>query len=323
MERFNYVVKVILVLLIAGPVWLLDKGYSQPQAAGEPVVIISSEAVNFLSPKWSPDGKTFAFSSDNYDGIWLADADGSNMRLLNTNRGIGFGFAWSPGGDLILGRSSHFINKRRFQDIKVIDVISGETEILVNQTRGINTLPAWSKDGSYIALAIAREPEYLTSENLRQRAIPGKTSDAVFAEHGKLYHAQPETSSETLITEFEGRIIFDLSVSPGGNKVAFQVGGKGLHLVNTDGTSLKHLGYAEQPTWTPDGKYIIATIVEDNGYVITGGQLIAINAETGEQHHLLHNPNTIALRPDVSPCGKWVLFENPQDGNIYKLKVVM
>lgn len=323
MERYNHVVKVILVLLFAGPVFLINRGYGQPKAAGEPIVLISSEAVNYLHPKWSPDGSTLAFSSDNFDGLWLADADGSNMRLLNTDSGIGFGFAWSPGGDLILGRSSQFINKRRYQDIKVIDVGSGETEILVDKTRGINTLPAWSLDGSHIALAISREPEYLTSEKLRQRALPGKSGDALFAEHGKLFHAQPEARTETLITEFEGRNIFGLSVSPDGQKAAFQVGGMGLHLVNTDGSDLKQLGYAEQATWTPDGKYLIATVIEDDGYVITGGQLVAINAETGDQHQLMPNSTIVAIRPDVSPCGQWVLFENPKNGNIYKLQVVM
>ncbi len=323
MKRNYHVIKMMLVLLLASPAWLAGKAYSQPKAAGEPIALISSEAVNYLHPKWSPDGSTLAFSSDNFDGIWLADADGRNMRLLNTDSGIGFGFAWSPGGDLILGRSSQFINKRRYQDIKVIDVKSGETEILVEKTRGINTLPAWSQDGSHIALAISRETEFLTSEKLRQRALPGKSGDAVFAEHGKLYLAQPEARSETLITEFEGRNIFGLSVSPDGQKAAFQVGGMGLYLVNTDGSGLKQLGHAEQATWTLDGKYLIATIIEDDGYLITGGQLVAINVETGEQHQLLPNSTIIALRPDVSPCGHWVLFENPQDGNIYKLQVVM
>ncbi len=323
MKRNYHVIKMMLVLLLANPAWLTDNAYSQPKAAGEPIVLISSEAVNYLNPKWSPDGKTLAFSSDNFDGIWLANADGGNMRLLNTDSGIGFGFAWSPGGDLILGRSSQFINKRRFQDIKVIDVRSGEMETLVDKTRGINTLPAWSQDGSHVALAIKQVPEYLTSEKLLQRALPGKPGDAVFSVHGKLYLAQPEARSETLITEFDGRNIFGLSVSPNGQKAAFQVGGMGLHLVNTDGGGLKQLGYAEQAAWTPDGKYLIATIIEDDGYMINGGQLVAINAETGEQHDLITNSTIIAIRPDVSPCGKWVLFENPQDGNIYKLALAM
>ncbi len=315
--------KAALVLLLAAPVFMAHKASCQTQAAGDPVVLIRSEAVNYLSPKWSPDGSTLAFSSDNFDGLWLADADGGNMRLLSTDSGIGFGFAWSPGGEHILGRSSQFVDRRRHQDIKVIDVKNGETETLVDMTRGINTLPAWSLDGSHVALAVGREPVYVTSDKLLERALPDKSGDAVFSVHGKLYHAQPEARSETLITEFEGRNIFGLSVSPNGDKAAFQVGGMGLHLVNTDGSGLKQLGYAEQASWTPDGKYLIATVIEDDGYVITGGQLVAINAETGEQHQLLPHSNIVALRPDVSPCGHWVLFENPQDGNIYKLALVI
>lgn len=296
--------------------------FAQPQAAGDPFKLISSEAVNYLNPKWSPDGSTLAFSSDNFDGIWLVDADGGNMRLLNTGSGIGFGYIWSPGGDFILGRASHFINQRRFQDIKVINVKNGEAEILVNQARGIRTLPAWSHNGANIALPIGGEFEYLTSDKLQQKALPAKSANTVFAILDKLYAADTESRTESLIAEFDGRNIFGLSVSPNGEKAVFQVGGKGLHMINTDGTGLQHLGYAEQPTWTPDGKYVIATLLEDNGYIITSGELYAIDANTGEQFHLTAHTPVIAMNPSVSPCGKWVAFDNPDDGNIYIMEII-
>ncbi len=323
-KRVNNSMLVISRLaLISGFILIFcTTAFAQPQAAGEPFKLVSSEAVNYLNPKWSPDGSTIAFSSDNHDGIWLVNADGSNMRLLSTDSGIGFGYAWSPGGDFILGRASHFINQRRFQDIKIIDVINGEAEILVKQARGIRTLPAWSQNGARIALPIGEDFEYLTSDKLQQNALPAKTSNTVFAILDKLYAADTESRTESLIAEFDGRNIFGLSVSPNGEKAVFQVGGKGLHLVNADGTGLQHLGFAEQPTWTPDGQYIIATLLKDNGYVITSGELYAIDANTGEQFHLTAHTQVIAMNPSVSPCGKWITFDNPDDGNIYLMEVI-
>ncbi len=296
--------------------------FAQPRAAGEPLKLVSSEAVNYLNPKWSPDGGTLAFSSDNHDGIWLVNADGDNMRLLSTDSGIGFGYSWSPGGDFIMGRSSRFINQRRHQDIKIIDVTNGDAEILVNQARGIRSLPAWSQNGARIALPIGEDFEYLTSDKLQQKALPAKSSNTVFAILDRLYAADTESKTESIIAEFEGRNIFGLSVSPGGEKAVFQVGGKGLHLVNADGTGLQHLGFAEQPTWTPDGKYIIATLLKDNGYMITSGELYAIDAKTGEQFHLTAHTNVIVMNPSVSPCGKWIAFDNPDDGNIYIMNLI-
>jgi Tol biopolymer transport system component len=316
--------------LIHAPVFLLSAfllvfcstAYAQPQAAGDPALLISSEAATYLNPEWSPDGNTLAFTSANYDGIWLVDADGSNMRLLSTDSGIGFGFAWSPGGDFILGRASHFVNKRRYQDIKVIDTHTGDAETMINKARGIRTLPAWSQDGAHIAIPIGEDFEYLTTSKLKERALPAKSSDAVFAILDKLYFADAESRTESFIAGFDGRNIFGLSVSPDGEKAVFQVSGKGLHMINADGSGLQQLGFAEQATWTPDGKYIIATLLEDNGYIITSGELHAIDANTGEQFHLTAHTDVIAMNPSVSPCGKWVAFDNPDDGNIYIMEII-
>ena len=56
---------------------------------------------------WSPDGTTIAFTHGENEpdrGIWLVDADGTNLRpLVPSTRGSlhGIGVVWSPRGDLI------------------------------------------------------------------------------------------------------------------------------------------------------------------------------------------------------------------------------
>ena len=71
----------------------------------------------------------------------------------------------------------------------------------------------------------------------------------------------------------------------------------------------------------PDNKYVVVSLVEDNGYYVTGGELYAINVNTGESHHLTAHTNITALKPAVSPCGKRVAFDNPDDGNIYIMEI--
>jgi Tol biopolymer transport system component/serine/threonine protein kinase len=55
------------------------------------------------SPRWSPDGRHFAYESvsdGNWD-IWVASADGSNPRRLTSDPGNERGAAWSPDGKFL------------------------------------------------------------------------------------------------------------------------------------------------------------------------------------------------------------------------------
>ena len=92
---------------------LLGDIYRMPIAGGR-AELLSGGASLEAQPRYSPNGKTIAFTSDRdgADNIWLMDADGKNrrqltketIRLVNTPM-------WTPDGEYILTRK-HFVDTR-------------------------------------------------------------------------------------------------------------------------------------------------------------------------------------------------------------------
>jgi len=272
-----------------------------------------------MNAHWSPDGQSIAFSADNHQGIWLADADGSNIRQLTADQGAGFGFSWSPCGHFILGRAATFRLWRRFNQVKIYDVQNMEYDVLVKDTRALRSLPLWTPGGSQVAMVLGDRLELKSSERLRsvESDPDAETGHIVYFLEGTLISTDMDTKTSREIASFDGRTVFNISMSPCGRKVAFQVGGRGLFVAATDGSEVKHLGYGERASWMPDGKYVVAALVKDDGYTITGSDLYMVNTGTGAYSPLTEHTGLVAMNPSVSPCGKKVLFNNPDDGNIY------
>src|SRR5262245_61116959 len=92
---------------------LLGDLYAIPIGGGEARALTSDVAWQ-MQPRYSPDGKSIAYTSDQGggDNIWVMDRDGKNpravtkesFRLLNSP-------AWAPDGDWIVARK-HFTDTR-------------------------------------------------------------------------------------------------------------------------------------------------------------------------------------------------------------------
>lgn len=290
---------------------------AQPRSAGEAVKVLSPSQGVFTHALWAPDGKTLAFSSDNFNGIWLANADGSKLRQLTQDMGVGFGFSWSPCGRFILARAAVMENNVRFHQIKLYDLKSLQAEIVLNNTRELSGLPYFTSDGTHIAYVLGKQPQFAEPASLNKSNGKAGLTETVLPVADKLISLHPQNRIQKQLADFEQRFVFNVRHSPDGKKIVFQVQGKGLYVMNTDGTSLKHIGNGEYASWLPGSDYVVVSVVEDNGRQITHAVLYAVDIKSGSYFPLTSHLSLVALKPAVSPCGKWLAFEDATSGAIY------
>ncbi len=134
---------------------LLGDLYTLPIAGGEAKALTAGVAWD-MQPRYSPDGKTIAFTSDRAggDNIWLVDRDGKNprtvtkesFRLLNSP-------VWLPDGSMLAARK-HFTAERSLGsgEIWLYHRTGGDGLQMTSKPNDQKDVgePAFSPDGRYL-----------------------------------------------------------------------------------------------------------------------------------------------------------------------------
>jgi len=230
--------------------------------------------------------------------------------------------SWSSDGSAIASRPARFDDRFRHNAIKVFEVETGAEHTLVDYQRGQMSVPQWTDLDQRIAVQVQRNVEILETGMEPVRREKQLRDEAVVVPRDNRVEKIDIAANETVVVgDFGDRNILNLVPSPDGSVIAVQIMGEGIYVIDADGSNLCEIGRAEHPVWSPDGRYLIAMITEDDGHHITGSELYAIDITTAQRFHLTAHTDLIAMHPTVSPDGRKVAFGDPNTGRIYTMTI--
>ena len=226
--------------------------------------------------------------------------------------------------------------------------VQGEPALLLKAPMGL-MCPVWSPDGSKIAVTTDRYEGILVAaedgsalhsvcrdakagykmawDASSSRVIPNALSDrAETIVSAGLYRdmlTDPAgvAAKTAALADFAGKTVINPALSPDGARIAFQIVGRGLWVINADGSNLQSLGRGSHPSWMPDSRNIVYTIVEDNGSQFTASTLMSADAVSGRTAIVYRNLEYLPMTPAVSPDGSKIAFENAADAAIYTIDI--
>jgi Tol biopolymer transport system component len=299
---------------------------AQKPVAGDISKIIEMDGVDIINPKWSPDGSKIAFTSANQTGLWVADANGDNIQQITDDESVGFGFSWSYDSSYLLARHSVQNGPRRIHAVKLYSIETGGATELTDYRNQMPAVPVFSANQQQVLLPLRDRVETLESGlQLRIKTIPtgeATTQPVVLNSRSAIQVATDQSDSYNTLVPFEGRTFLNATPSPDGQRIAFEVMGGNLYIMNTDGSGIVDLGRANRPEWSPDGRYLAAMLAEDDGYQMTQSDIVAFTTDGSECLYFTTSSGLIAMNPSWSPDGSKIAFHAANESGIFVLELI-
>ena len=188
-----------------------------------------------VGPSWSRAGDRIAYTSykTKKPQLYVISSAGGSAKQLTSSDGLKLGPEFSPDGQFILASASNHGDSNL-----VMYNLAGKIVRKVTNSRAIDVSPSWSPDGSEIAFCSNRA---------------GGPQIYIMAANGRDSRRLTHTGSNYCTSP---------AWSPKGDRIAFVCRQRGNQIFisspsGRDTMQLTFRGNNEDPSWSPDGRYIV------------------------------------------------------------------
>lgn len=240
----------------------------------------TNEVIKYFTGELGMFGTKITFVSrvGRFKELFVMDVDGSNVRQLTRDKGLAMSPSWSPRGDRIVYTS--YVTRR--PELYVTSA-EGGTGTRITDREGLELGAEFSPDASSIVAGatvsgISKIAVFDLKGTLLRRLTASSSIDVspTYSPDGsqiafcsnraggpQVYLMSPDGSGIHRASFTESNYCTSPQFSPKGDKLAFvcRTGGGANHIfvASTSGGAAQQLTYAgnnEDPTWSPDGRYL-------------------------------------------------------------------
>ncbi|MDZ7337289.1 MAG: hypothetical protein ONB30_01975 [candidate division KSB1 bacterium] len=310
--------RVFLILVIALVSGQVGAGV---RVVGKPVKLVGGDGAFFMNPMWSPDGRMIAFTGERYEGLWVMNADGSAVRELTAEPAAGYGFEWSTDSRAILTRVAEYRGPFRYNAAKIFRVDTGEARLLTDFRTSMPELPHWAEADAKVVIVSSRDVEVLDSGKEAVETVRATPRYFCYQKGGAIVVAGPGAKPVATLDPLPGEQYLNEVLSPDGKRLAFEVLGGNLYVVNIDGTGLVDLGRGNRPQWAPDSRHLAYMVAEDDGHQFISSDIYCVDLEGGTTTAITATADRLEMNPSWSPDGRMIAFDTMDEGAIYVVQV--
>lgn len=301
--------KTLLILFIT-----VVSVFAQNVTVIEDITLTTSKDGAFYYPAVSPDGTSLLFSSENYKGLWSKNLSTGKIVKITDASGAGYEPGFSTVSKEILFREDKFIKGKRFTSLFSYDIAAKKSVVVEEGVRDLKIC----RDNSNAFKNYVKGTEVRTTLKQRMMQKISALERVVFIQDTKI--ALSENNVTKVIQPLgEGNYIWP-SLSPDKTKLLFTLAGRGTYVSKLDGTILNKVGYANYPSWSPDGNWILFMKDIDNGEIIISSDIYIANIKTGKYFNLTLQRDNIALYPKWGATNSEIYY-NTDNGQIRKIKL--
>ena len=254
---------------------------------------------------FSPDGRQFAFvrwfGPGRGSSVMVAHTDGTDERPLGPVDMLSAAAAWSPDGEVIACVTSGPESAPR--DLMVVSVKTGQHRFI--KVRGVHLTGqiAWLGDSTGL-IAVGQERHFGVSQLWRVSYPDGEVARITndLKDYSNVSITGDSGSLVTILTEQFCNVWY----APNGDA------GRARRITHGLGNQDRAGGVC----WTPDGRIVYES--KESGI-----PAIWITEKDGNGRNQLSDNTTYAIRPAVSPDGRYIVFASDRSGdrNIWRMDI--